>query len=134
MKGTAVGKSPPRIESYRFGSITIDGEVYTRDVIVRPEGVLAGWWRREGHSLCPQDLEGALEVRPDCLVIGCGASGVLKVPDGTRQWIAGRGVELVELPCAPGKPHPPCCPPERPRRRCATTTCVAGRFVPCHSV
>ena len=98
MKGTAVGKSPPRIESYRFGSITIDAEVYTRDVIVRPEGVLAGWWRREGHSLCPQDLEGALEVRPDCLVIGCGASGVLKVPDGTRQWIAGRGVELVELP------------------------------------
>ena len=96
--GIAVSASPPRIESYRFGGITIDGESFTRDVIIRPDGVLARWWRREGHSLCPQDLEGALEARPDCLVIGCGASGALKVPDETRRWIAERGIELVELP------------------------------------
>jgi hypothetical protein len=93
-----MGRSPPRIESYRFGNITIDGTTYTRDVIIRPEGVLADWWRKEGHSLHPDDLEGALDPRPDVLVIGCGASGALKVPDETRRWITQQGIELVELP------------------------------------
>ena len=90
--------SPPQIESCRFGSVTIDGETYTRDVIVRPEGVLAGWWREDGHSLCREDLVDALEPGPEVLVIGCGASGVLRVPDQTRRWIAEQGVELLELP------------------------------------
>lgn len=108
--------SPPRIESYRFGSITIEGETYAHDVIIRPEGVLAGWWREEGHSLCPEDLRDALDPKPDTLVIGCGASavrqahdggvlssskgasGALRVPGETRRWIAEQGIELVALP------------------------------------
>ncbi len=90
--------TPPRIESYRFGSVTIDGQTYARDVIVRPEGVLADWWRRDGHSLRPEDLTDALEPRPNVLVIGCGASGVLRIPDETRRWITGQGIELVALP------------------------------------
>ena len=108
MKGDAVSESPPRIDSYRFGSITVDGEVYTRDVIIRPEGVIANWWRKDGHGLCPEDLKGALGPpsacgqalagEPDCLVIGCGAGGGLSVPEETRRWIEGRGIELVELP------------------------------------
>ena len=50
-----MSESPPRIDSCRFGGITIDGEVYTRDVIIRPEGVTANWWRKDGHGLCPED-------------------------------------------------------------------------------
>ena len=92
-----MSRSPPRIEAYRFGSITVDGKTYTRDVIIRPEGVLADWWRKAGHSLCPEDLKGALDPKPDVLVIGCGASGVLGVPEDTRRWITEQGIELVEL-------------------------------------
>ena len=102
---------PPHIDSYRFGSVTVDGEVYTVDVIVRPEGVLADWWRKEGHGLHPEDLAGALDPsllrrsgrfgyegrKPHVLVIGCGASGVLRIPDETRRWITDRGIELVAL-------------------------------------
>jgi hypothetical protein len=93
-----VNASPPRIESYRFGSATIGGKTYTHDVIIRPEGVLADWWRKEGHSLCPKDLRDALDPKPDVLVVGCGASGALRVPRDTRRWIVEQGVELLELP------------------------------------
>ena len=88
---------PPHIDSYSFGKITIDGEAYSRDVIVRPDGVTPDWWRRDGHNLVPEDLADALEQTPEVLVVGCGAHGVLKVPDRTREWLASKGIELVEL-------------------------------------
>ena len=32
----------PKIESYRFGHIVIDGETHTNDVIILPERVIGG--------------------------------------------------------------------------------------------
>jgi len=72
-----------RIESYRFGSILIDGKTYTSDVLIWPEGVDDSWWRRQGHNLCAEDLEGILDKRPDVLIIGTGAYGAMKVPQAT---------------------------------------------------
>lgn len=90
----------PHIDSYAFGKITIDGEVYDRDVIVRPDGVTAGWWRKEGHSLCPEDLNSVIDLAPEVIVIGRGAHGLLTVPEETREQLAAKGIELVELPTA----------------------------------
>jgi hypothetical protein len=91
---------PPRIESYSFGRIVIDGETYTRDVIVTPDSVMPEWWRREGHSLAPEDLGAALEAGPEVFLIGRGASGVLTVPGATREWIEAKGVAFEALPTA----------------------------------
>jgi hypothetical protein len=88
----------PQIDSYHFGRIVIDGRAYTADVIITPDGVKADWWRREGHSLCPQDLEGALNPDIDVVIIGCGANGALKVPESMRRWLSEIGRELVALP------------------------------------
>ncbi|TET38897.1 MAG: hypothetical protein E3J72_01875 [Planctomycetota bacterium] len=88
----------PRIDSYEFGRITIDRKTYTSDVIITPEGVAANWWRKEGHSLHPEDLNAVTAVKPEVLIVGCGASGILKVPDKTRQWISEKGIELIDLP------------------------------------
>jgi hypothetical protein len=90
--------SPPRIEAYRFGRISIDGETYTRDLIISPDGIRTDWWRAEGHSLRPEDLGSVIDLDPEVLIIGCGADGMLKVPEATRGWIARRGIELIELP------------------------------------
>ena len=46
----------PQIESYRFGHIVIDGQSYTRDVILLADRVIPNWWRKEGHALYPEDL------------------------------------------------------------------------------
>jgi hypothetical protein len=88
----------PGVDSYDFGEIVIDGEAYTTDVIITPGGVKADWWRREGHSLCPEDLEGVLGPDIEVVIIGCGAHGALRIPDSTRIWLDGQGVRLHALP------------------------------------
>lgn len=93
-----MGKMVPQIESCDFGRIVIDGRTYVADVIVTPDGVKPDWWRREGHSLCPQDLEGVLSPDIDVVIIGCGANGAMKIPESTRHWLSEIGKELVSLP------------------------------------
>ena len=89
------GKRAPRVEAYSFGEITIDGRRYTSDVIIRPDGVLDNWWRKEGHSLCLEDLQRALEVEPEVLVIGTGYSGLMRVPRGLVEELKARGIEVI---------------------------------------
>lgn len=45
------------IESYEFGAIVISSKKYTSDVIILPERVIDGWWRKEGHKVHIEDLE-----------------------------------------------------------------------------
>ena len=88
------------IESYSFGVIVIDGKRYTSDVIVLPERVISGWWRKEGHRLAVEDLKEVLEVeaKPEVLVVGTGYSGLLRVPREVEQHLKREGIELVAQP------------------------------------
>ena len=61
-----------KIEKYSFGSITINGKEYTKDVIIFPDKVLSPWWREEGHSLSLKDLKDVIESAPNLLIIGTG--------------------------------------------------------------
>jgi len=85
----------PLIESYRFGHIEIDGTTYTKDVILLPDRVIDHWWRRQGHSLHPDDLTAVLDAEPEILVVGRGAYGRMRVPDQTREAIEARGIKLI---------------------------------------
>ncbi len=85
----------PRVQAYSFGEITIDGRRYTSDVIIRPDGVLDGWWRKEGHKLHYEDLDKALEAEPEVLVIGTGYSGLMKVPEEVRRKLEEEGIEVI---------------------------------------
>jgi hypothetical protein len=84
----------PKIESYRFGQIVIDGHTHTRDVIILPDRVLGGWWRQEGHTLHPDDLTAVLETAPQVLVVGQGAYGQMRVTGETRRALQAAGIEL----------------------------------------
>jgi hypothetical protein len=86
------------IEDYGFGRITIDGRSYTSDVIVLPDGVRDGWWRKEGHSLAIADLDAVAAAAPAVLVVGTGYYGRMAVPDETRRWLAARGIEVRIAP------------------------------------
>ena len=70
----------PRIEGYRFGCMTIDGHEYRSDLIIYPDGRIEdSWWRGTGHRLVPSDIERILDSCPQIVVIGTGASGLMKV-------------------------------------------------------
>lgn len=89
------GSHTVMIESYHFGQITIDGNKYSRDVIIFPDRVKEGWWRREGHRLSLEDLQEVFEFKPEVLVIGTGYSGLMKVPQDVRDYVTTKNIELV---------------------------------------
>lgn len=88
----------PRIESYRFGNIVIDGQAHTKDLVILPDRVVGGWWRKEGHTLHPDDLAVVLKAAPDVLVVGKGTFGRMYITQETEQALQAAGIELVAQP------------------------------------
>jgi hypothetical protein len=98
----------PEIQSYEFGCIVIDGETYTKDVIILPDRVIGSWWRQEGHALHPGDLADIVdlstsaaapsEIRPQVLIVGQGAYGRMRVTTETHQALQAAGIELIAQP------------------------------------
>jgi hypothetical protein len=87
-----------RLRDYSFGRLTVDGDEHTRDLIVLPDRVVAGWWRREGHSLVREDLDGVLDELPGRLVVGVGAHGRLRPDPAVIAELERRGVKVECLP------------------------------------
>jgi hypothetical protein len=88
------------IDSYRFGQIVVNGQAHHKDVIILPDRVVGGWWRKEGHLLSPDDLQAVIEAAPEVLVVGQGASGMMQVAEETRQALQAANIELIALPTA----------------------------------
>lgn len=87
----------PRIESYQFGHIVIDGQRHDRDVIILPDRVLGNWWRGEGHALQPEDLAPVLAASPEVLIVGKGAYSRMRVTSATFRALEAANIELVAL-------------------------------------
>lgn len=87
-----------RIESYSFGRMVIEGRTYAADLIIIEGEILPNWWRREGHSLCPEDLKLVIERKPEILVIGTGAYGAMDVPHETEKFLEEKGIEVIWKP------------------------------------
>jgi hypothetical protein len=84
------------IDNYQFGNMTIDGQLYQKDVIITSGRVICPWWREEGHLLQPKDLaEHLLKPYPENLVIGTGKFGVMKLADEFQAWCAEQGMTLI---------------------------------------
>ena len=88
----------PRIDSYNFGRIVIDGKSHGKDVVILPDRVISNWWRDEGHNLTPQDLGEVMAARPQVLVVGKGAFSRMDVDDQTVKALKEAGIELIALP------------------------------------
>jgi hypothetical protein len=85
------------IEHYAFGRITVDGTTYRKDLKIYPDEVIGDWWRKEGHALHPEDMPELASKRPQHLIIGCGAQGVLVVPEATKQHLERLGIPFTVL-------------------------------------
>ena len=85
------------IDSYQFGEVVINGVSYSSDCIILGDSVQSNWWRKQGHSLSAEDIETIIAAKPSVLVVGCGASGVMKVPDRTQQVLQKNNIQLEAL-------------------------------------
>lgn len=84
-----------KIDSYRRGQITINGERYSSDVIIFPQWVKDGWWRKRGHRVCPEDIEEVIQEKPEVLVVGTGDEKRLEVSPETQHYLEEQEIELI---------------------------------------
>jgi len=88
-----------KIESCSFGSLVIDGETHTDDLIILPEGkILKPWWRQRGHQLSMVDLEELLNSSPEVIVAGTGVRGGVKTDNNLKKDLALLAIELIAEP------------------------------------
>ena len=83
------------IEEYSFGSITIKGKNYDFDVEVLWTGEVLKWWRKESHLIDVGDVEKAVKLNPNTIVIGTGESGVAQITGEAKKSIVEKGIKLV---------------------------------------
>ena len=86
-----------KIDDYGFGRIVIDGKEYRNDVIVFHDRVRSNWWRKNGHSLCREDLKEILASSPRTLIVGRGAVGVMRIPEETKKFLGEMKIQLIDL-------------------------------------
>jgi hypothetical protein len=86
---------PMRIDSFSFGVMKVGGTKYRGDLLVFPDRVKSGWWRKEGHSLAIEDLNDVLELKPEILVIGKGTSAMMEVPASIVKTLQQEGIEVI---------------------------------------
>ncbi len=99
---TAEFLDPPKIKNLKFGSITINGTVYEKDVVIE-KGVVRK--RKKGPSKPLRDKYGHTPLTPlenipwdcDTLVIGIGMSGRLPVVKDFKKEAKKRAVTLILL-------------------------------------
>ena len=84
-----------KIESYRFGRITIDGNVYQNDVKLIPGKALSEWWRSSGHLVRLEDVKDLLQSHPDFCVFGTGAYGGMKISPEAKSALEDQGTEVI---------------------------------------
>jgi hypothetical protein len=83
------------IEAYSFGSMTVSGKRYGKDLKILRGRVIGNWWRGEGHRVDVADVRDIIEAGPGVLVVGMGAHGLMRVSDELRSVLSEKGIELV---------------------------------------
>ena len=89
------------IDSYRFGRMAVNGREYASDLILFPDGAIHdSWWRTSGHRLAAADITELIKARPEVIVAGTGASGLMRPEPGLAAALAEQGIDLIARPTA----------------------------------
>jgi hypothetical protein len=96
---------PPRIEKFKFGSITIDGKTYTSDVIIRPDGEVKKRKKKlskdvygTSHTISLEEAKHVFKKSAKTLIIGGGQFGRVKLSAEATDYLAKKGCEVTLLP------------------------------------
>jgi hypothetical protein len=69
------------------------------DLIILPDSrIIDNWYRQQGHLLQAYDIKNLIISDPDILVIGTGASGMMKLDRKLSQQLINKGIQVDILP------------------------------------
>jgi hypothetical protein len=98
---------PPRIDGARFGSITIDGVTFKHDVVIRLDGVVKKRKKKlskalygTSHIISLAEVEHIYQDGAECLIIGAGEFGRVKLSEEAADYLDERGCRVDLLPTA----------------------------------
>ena len=88
-----------KIDSCSFGTLIINGKLYTEDLIINPDGkILMPWRRKRGHQLSMDDLRDLIDSSPEVIVAGTGVSGGV-IPDRQlEEDLSKLAIEFIAVP------------------------------------
>lgn len=94
---------PMKVDSFSFGSITIDRKKYNCDVLIHTNGTIE---KRKGgllmfgsHRITRENIERLTQRgdKPDLIITGLGTANAAHVDEDAKKWAQDQGIELVEL-------------------------------------
>jgi hypothetical protein len=82
------------IDSYTFGHFIIGAKKFDSNVkIIQDKAVKYRYF--ENHIIELNDFTDFIEKKPEYIIIGTGAYGVLRVPDEIKEYIESAGIKLI---------------------------------------
>jgi hypothetical protein len=95
----------PKIDRTTFGSITIDGEVYSRDVLIRLGGKLKKRKKKlskavygTSHKISLDEAKHVYEKGAERLIVGSGQYGMVRLSEEAAGYFEKKGCEVDVLP------------------------------------
>jgi hypothetical protein len=83
-----------KINSFTYGSITIDNVEYGHDVYILPSGKVEE--RPYGHTFTKDQINHISKEKPDVVFVGKGTSGLASLSDDARSLLEKEGIETIE--------------------------------------
>jgi hypothetical protein len=88
-----------RIDSCSFGTLVINGKLYTDDLIIHPNGkILRPWLRKRGHQLSMDDLRQLIGSSPEVIVARAGLSGRVTPDKNLEDDLSKLAIEFIAAP------------------------------------
>jgi len=95
----------PRTEKTSFGNITIDGQTYNHDVLIRLDGTVIKRKKKlskqvygTSHTLSLDEARYIYEEGAETLIIGTGQYGLVNLSDEASQFIQAKKLKVVMEP------------------------------------
>jgi hypothetical protein len=95
----------PKINKTRFGSITIDGEKYEHDVLIRLNGKVEKRKKKlskevygTSHIISLAEAKHILEQGATRILIGTGQSGMVELSDEASEFFQQKGCRVTLMP------------------------------------
>lgn len=85
------------IDSYDFGEIVIDGVTYDSDCLIISGDGKENWRRKQGHLVSAEDLREVVESKPAIVVVGCGASGMMRISENAIKVLEANNIKLEDF-------------------------------------
>ena len=82
-----------KINSFRFGSLTINNKTYTNDMAIHWDGEMIP--RESTHTVSKGDIMDFLLKGPETIVIGTGIAGNVKIDKDAENFLKLKNVELI---------------------------------------